>query len=322
MIRAFIIRLGYFALPVLIFACIGDIILSRTLKQSKTYASGEYPVWNDLYGGKIVADVVIYGSSRAVVQIDPHIIEDSLQQSSYNLGVDGHNFWLQYYRHAELLRRNKAPKVIIHSLDATTLTDRGNLFNSDQFLPYMLFDETIQSKTQDYKFFSRWDFNAPMIRFLGRDRAILHAASLLFTKQPDSVGRINGYQAQQKNWNDDLETARKKLGTYNIVIDSGALKLFKKYLQECKDQQIRIILVYSPQYIEGQQFIHNKKYILDTYRSLGNDYNIPFLDYSNDSICQSKLYFYNSGHLNKSGSALFTRMLSHDLKAYLTSVSR
>lgn len=317
MIRVFILRLAYFTLPLLIIGYFGDIILSSTLKKSKTFASGEYSTWNDLYQGKINYDIVIHGSSRAFVQIDPRIIEDSLRRSCYNLGIDGHNFWLQYFRHKELLRYNQQPKVVIHSLDVTTLTERGDLFNSDQFLPYMLFDESIQSNTNDYNFFTLWDFNVPMVRFLGKGRAMLHAAKLFFGTQPDSVGRTNGYQAQWQAWNADLEIARKKLSSYTIEPDSNALSLFKNYLKECHNQGIRIILVYTPQYIEGQHFIQNKESVLNIYRSLAKDYDVPFLDYSDDPICQSKAYFYNSGHLNKSGSELFTRKLSHHLRAYL-----
>jgi hypothetical protein len=317
MIRAFILRFAYFALPLLIIGSFGDIILSSILKKSKTFASGEYSTWNDLYQGKINHDIVIYGSSRAVVQIDPRIIEDSLQRSCYNLGIDGHNFWLQHFRHKEFLRHNHQPKVVVHSLDVTTLTERGDLFNSDQFLPYMLFDESIQSNTNDYNFFSAWDFKVPMVRFLGKGRAMLHAAKLLFGQQHDSVGRMNGYQAQRQAWNADLEIARKKSSSFTIEVDSNALSLFRNYLKECHDQGIRIIFVYTPQYVEGQHFIQNKESILNIYRSLARDYDVPFLDYSDDPICQSKAYFYNSGHLNKDGSARFTMKLSHDLRKYL-----
>ena len=317
MTRAFVIRLFYFMLPVIAFACVGDIIISKALKTSKTFASGEYSVWNDLFEGRINGDIVIYGSSRAVVQIDPRIIEDSLHQSCYNLGIDGHNFWLQYFRHSEFLKYNKAPKLIVHSLDVTTLTDRGDLFNSDQFLPYMLFDRSIQSTTHEHNFFSSWDFNAPMARFMGKERALLHAASQLVNKQPDSLGRINGYQPQPKTWNADFETARKKLSSINIEMDSGALELFKTYLQECNDRGIKIVFVYTPQYIEGQNFIQNKDEILNLYKKLADTNHIPFMDYSNDPICESKEYFYNSGHLNKTGSVLFTRKLGHDLLPYM-----
>ena len=317
MLREFILQVAYFTLTLLIIGSLGDIILSSTLKKSKTYASGEYSTWNDLYQGKINSDVVIYGSSRAVVQIDPRIIQDSLQRSCYNLGIDGHNFWLQYFRHKELLRYNHEPKIVIHSLDVTTLTERGDLFNSDQFLPYMLFDESIQSNTKDYEFFSVWDFKVPMVRFLGKERSMLHAAKLLCWRQSDSVGRMNGYQAQRLAWNADLEIAKKKFSTYTIDLDSNALNLFRNYLTACHDQGIKVILIYTPQYIEGQHFIQNKESILNIYRSLANDYDVPFLDYSDDPICQSKAYFYNSGHLNKDGSALFTMKLSHDLKKYL-----
>jgi hypothetical protein len=317
MIRAFIIQLSYFALPLLIISFVGDFILSNTLKKSKTFASGEYSTWNDLYQGKINTDIAIYGSSRAVVQIDPRIIEDRLQRSCYNLGIDGHNFWLQYFRHKELLRFNHPPMVIIHSLDVTTLTERSDLFNSDQFLPYMLFDESIQSQTNDYNFFSAWDYKVPLVRFLGKGRAMLHATKLLFGGQPDSVGRMNGYQAQWQGWNTDLEIARKRSSSYTIEMDTNAISLFRNYLNECRDQNIRVILVYTPQYIEGQHFIQNKESILNVYRSLAKEHAVPFLDYSDDPICQSKTYFYNSGHLNKDGSALFTKKLSHDLREYL-----
>jgi hypothetical protein len=265
MIRTFILRLAYFALPLLIVGHFGDIILSSALKKSKTFASGEYSTWNDLYQGKVNHDIVIYGSSRAVVQIDPRIIEDSLQRSCYNLGIDGHNFWLQYFRHKELLRYNHQPKVVIHSLDVMTLTERGDLFNSDQFLPYMLFDESIQSNTNDYKLFSAWDFKVPIIRYLGKGRAMVHAAKLLVGRQPDSVGRKNGYQAQRQAWNADLEIARKKLSSYTVETDNNALSLFRNYLKECHDQGISIILVYTPQYIEGQHFIQNmNQYLTST----------------------------------------------------------
>ena len=317
MTRAFVLRLAYFALPLFVIGFFGDIILSNTLKKSKTYASGEYATWNNLYQGKINNDIVIYGSSRAVVQIDPRIVEDSLQRSCYNLGIDGHNFWLQYFRHKELLTYNRQPTVIIHSLDVTTLTERGDLFNSDQFLPYMLFDEEIQLNTNDYNFFSAWDFKVPLVRFLGKGRAMLHATKLLFGGQPDSVGRTNGYQAQWQGWNADLEIARKRLSSYTIELDTNAISLFRNYLRECRDQSIRVILVYTPQYIEGQDFIQNKESILNIYRSLAKEHDVPFLNYSDDPICQSKAYFYNSGHLNKDGSALFTRKLGHVLRGYL-----
>jgi len=221
---------------------------------------------------------------------------------------------MQYFRHTEFLKHNQKPWLIIHSLDVTTLNERGDLFNADQFLPYMWFDDAIESSTASYSFFSFFDFHIPMVRYFGNTQAILHSMKQLFMSQPDSLGRMKGYRGQSVSWNEDLSKAQQKISSYEVVIDSNAVSLFCKYLKECRELNIKVIFVYSPQYIEGQKFVRNKDAILDIYRKLSKEYDIPFLDYSDDPMCQSKTNFYNSNHLNKKGSEHFTRKLAHDLK--------
>ena len=53
------------------------------------------------------------------------------------------------------------------------------------------------------------------------------------------------------------------------------------------------------------------------YKNISMKYNIPFLDYSSDTICLSKDYFYNAEHLNLMGTNLFSRKLTSDLKKYI-----
>jgi hypothetical protein len=105
--KKFVLKIFIFLLPILLLPYPIDIIFSKYLSESKYYAKGEVKVWKDIYDGKINSDCVIYGSSRAWRHISPQIIKDSLLVSSYNLGVDGLNFPIQYLRHKELLKYNK-----------------------------------------------------------------------------------------------------------------------------------------------------------------------------------------------------------------------
>jgi lysophospholipase L1-like esterase len=50
------------------------------------------------------------------------------------------------------------------------------------------------------------------------------------------------------------------------------------------------------------------------YRKYADDYQIPFFDYSNDSLCLNKELFYNTTHLNKKGADLFSKKLASDLR--------
>lgn len=43
--------------------------------------------------------------------------------------------------------------------------------------------------------------------------------------------------------------------------------------------------------------------------------NVPYLDYTNDPICNDSNYFCVAVHLNQKGAELFSTKLANDLKA-------
>jgi len=92
------------------------------------------------------------------------------------------------------------------------------------------------------------------------------------------------------------------------------IKLFEKFLSECKVQDINLIFVYAPEYKEGQKFLEKREEVIKIYKKYSEQYQIPFYDYSNDAICYQKKYFYNSVHMNKTGAELFTTKLIDTLK--------
>lgn len=310
--KKLLVNLTIFLIPLIVFMFLGDWFLSRQLRQSR---DGEFSVWNDIYDSKINADIVVYGSSRAMVHMDPLIIKDSLMVNAYNLGLNGHNFWLQYFRHQELLKYNKAPKFIIHSVDIFTLVKRRDLFHMEQFLPYMLFNGEIQQWTGSYEGYKKYDYFIPLVRYYGQYKTIgrILQTSFFGSTEADSA-RYLGFSAQNQAWNDDLVKARKKFPDFRVKIDIASVKLFEKYLKECQEAGIAIALIYTPEYIEGQDFVKNRSEIINTFSFLSAKYNIPFIDYSNDSISYKRNYFYNASHLNSTGARVFTSKMMHDLK--------
>ena len=99
-----------------------------------------------------------------------------------------------------------------------------------------------------------------------------------------------------------------------MTIDSAITRQFENYLSDCRKMNIKMIFVYTPEYIDGQHFVVNRNEIMQLYRNISRNYNVPFYDYSNDSLCFQKKYFYNASHLNKEGSFLFTDAFINDLK--------
>lgn len=312
--KKFIIKSVLFLLPLVVSAYFIDRFLSYQLTTSNVHAQKEYPTWNDVMGGKVNSDIVINGSSRAWVQYDPMMMQDSLHASVYNLGIDGHNFWLQYMRYQLLLKHNKKPKLMVQSVDITFFEKRTDLYNMDQFLPYMLWDQIIQDYTGSYNGYNYFDYKIPLIRYYGKFEAIKTAVKLKLGIQNNPIQRVRGYEAQIKKWNNDLLMAKIKMNYYEVKADLRSMELFDRFLAECKKDNIQVILVYPPEYIDGQKFVRNRKMVIDLFEGFSKKYEAPFYDFSSDSLSFNQDYFYNSTHMNKVGAELFTQRVIQIIK--------
>lgn len=312
--KKFILKILVFISPVILSGYFIDFFISQNLRKSNSHAVMEYPTWNAIMDGKLNADILVYGSSRAWVHFDPKIMEDSLNHSVYNLGIEGHTFNMQYFRHLLALKYNPKPKLIIHSVDIGTIS-KGNLYNEDQFLPYMLWNDAFYMYMSKYEGFSYFDYKIPLLRYVGKLEALKSIIKMIASPKSNLVERVKGYQGKNYPWNNDFDRAKKTMKKYSAVPDSLSLNLFDKYLKECKEQNIKVILVYSPYYIEGQEFIENQKQIITIYKTLAQKYELSFLDFTNDEICFDKKYFYNASHMNITGAELFTKKLCCQLKS-------
>ena len=316
--KIFLYRLILFFIPIIIIAYPLDLLISSNLKKSNSHAAKEYPVWNDIIDNQINPEISIYGNSRAWVQINPKIISDSLHLSTYNFGIDGHNFWLQYFRHRLLTNQNKKPKIILCSVDIFTLQKFKDLYNSDQFLPYMLNNPIFKEWTADYNGFTWVDYHIPLIRYYSKYSS-LETAVKMYLKSNNPPQRVKGFQSQNKKWNQDFEKTKTELKNYSIKIDSNSVNLFHNFLKECKSDNIQVIMIYTPEYIEGQKFIKNRDELIQLYESISKKHGIKFINYSTHPICLNKTYFYNATHVNKEGSKLLTHIIAKDVKAILKS---
>jgi hypothetical protein len=311
--KKFIIKLAWFILPIFIIAFPLDYAISHLLKKTAAY-QGELEVWRDIYSTKAKCEIAIYGSSRAWVHVSPTIISDTLQQDAYNFGMDGHNFWLQYLRHIELLKHNKKPKTIILSLDIFSLQKRTDLYQMEQFLPIMYLNDSIRKYTSSYTGFSSADYYLPLVRYAGKGVVLKKSLQILLGNEPITRYRTKGYAGIEKQWTTDYEKARNMLQSYAIKFDNKTIELLERFIIECRTNNIELVLLYTPEYVEGQKFVTNKKQLMGIFEGLAKRYALDFYDYSSDSICLDKSLFYNVTHLNKAGSEVFTRKFASDLK--------
>ncbi len=271
--------------------------------------------WNDLFDGKINADMLINGSSRAWVQFSPYIIDSSLGINSYNLGMDATPPDIQYERLKVYLRYNKKPKYILQEVGyVTTFFASRHLPNYQQFLPYLSDSAIWRLYKGLYPNVSLVERYFPLYKYNNQLPIIKEGLQSYFGRGITS-GKYKGYMGQERYWDSSFsEMVKSNQKGFDCKIEPKALATMEQYLTMCKENDIQIFLVYPPFYYEANRYIVNHQLILNKLRELARKYDVPYLDYRNTYLDSSRTYYYNSQHLNKRGSELFTQMLVNDLK--------
>jgi hypothetical protein len=203
--------------------------------------------------------------------------------------------------------------LIVLILDYRTLDKRPDLYNEAQFLPYFNEDELRQA-TREYEGFGLMDYCLPLIRYKGYRKEQRLAIQNLLGLPQRRTDRYRGYAGQNKPWTGEFEKAKRERGHYHQPLDTPSIWLFEQFLGEMKMAAVPLVMVYPPEYVEGQTLVLNREEIFSLYRRLSRQYGIPLLDYSGDPLSLSKELFYNTQHLNKKGAELFTGLLVQQLR--------
>jgi hypothetical protein len=178
----------------------------------------------------------------------------------------------------------------------------------------MLWNKNIFMSTSSYVGFNQLDYFVPLIRYYGKNTAKEIIVEMDEKDNCKLPTRQFGFRAQNKKWSDDFEKAKRTSEFYEASLHSESIFLFERFIEECQDKGIQLIFVYSPEFIEGQEYTKNRKDIIDIFIKYSKKYNITYLDYSKDSISYEKRYFYNATHLNADGALIFSEQFANDLQ--------
>ena len=321
--KKFIYRLFYFIFVPFILAFIFDILITERLKKNTEFPC-ENEVWNDIYSSKIDADILVLGSSRAWVQFDPKVFNDSLGKTCYNLGEDGSNVFLQYLRFKEYCANNSHPEVVVWSVDMFSYKNGDNGYPTYRYYPYMLFNTNMYNLliekgkigTNGTKFFM------PFLRYLNpmsfrsamseRNNNYVEKFGMSFQLNSEGNFRENGYRGLDVVWEDSFGRGE-DIHSYRIEIDYDLYHLMKSTVEDLLRKNVDVFLVYAPEYIDGQAVIENRDTIMSLFKQLANETGVSLFDYSKDDISFQRNLFYNNQHLNITGATLFTQHLVSEL---------
>lgn len=294
-------------MALLLLASVLDLFITRNLQRSKARMFCGY---NDLYSERFHCDAVVMGSSRGQVQYDPRILDSVLGVDSYNLSVDGRCIDAEIVIYNAYRKHNPKPTLIIQNVDVTSL-NASNGYEREQYLPYIRKDDLFdQIKTSEG--FSWADYYLPLVRYAGYTQVIKEGLGL--KNKLACFAMYKGYCGHDKGWDG---RAFQSVSSVPFEVDPSVVEKFDQYLAQCKNEGIRVVMVFAPVYIGVTDKMDSPQEMFDYYQSIADKYQFQVLNYTYDSICYDTAYFYNAMHLNKKGAELFSVKLAMDLKEQL-----
>lgn len=314
--KIFLFKIIFYFISIIIICFIIQYFVDEGFHK---YEADDYAIWNKIFSGEAGSDIIINGSSRAVVEFNPRIIEDSTNLSCFNIGINGGELTTIKSRWDSYIAFNDAPKILIKNFDIILFDEESFIFNKKKYLPY-LSNQTVASNLEKIDNNIGLEKNIPFYKYRGLYEMIFIGLKSYFNFiHVTENNSYKGYSPVKKTWNQNLG---KHIGSPKAVtLPKNRLKFgfnyFKKLNMECKKKKVKLILVHAPMYYELRRLLPQMDSVIHVMKQLALHNDFQFWDYSKDSISFSRKYYYNSEHLNKLGSEIFSSQLASNLTKYL-----
>lgn len=252
-------------------------------------------------------DILIMGSSRAAHHYIPQIFEDSLGMNCYNAGSDGQCIYYHYALLASMLERGAKPRLVLYevmNLDAEVSSIGSFTLDAalDRLAPhygeYRAIDELFNQKKcwmENLKLKSKtYRYNSKLVQIIKCN----------YIPSPE----YKGYEAligkmDIKSFTKDLEKESNTIKHKSADIDGSKLEYVKKFIMLCKENDIRLVFMYSPYY--NSDLSYGTKLI----KKIAESEGIPFYDFVTNSIFNTPEYFKDVMHLNDEGAREYSKYI-------------
>jgi len=302
-------RLAGFACLIAVLSFVLNAVINSGLRRIRT---SDFGVSNRIVDGQVNADIVISGSSRALAHYDARIIQEATGRTAFNIGLNGSQTDMQLARLKSYLRHNKKPLLVIQNLDVFSfqITHSG-VYDPGQYFPYLgeppLYAALARIDPEIWKarFVPLYGYAVEDLRF---DWLLGVMGFLGWNPHED---HILGFRPHFSGWTDDFERF-KAMNPHGVQfeIEPEGVAEMEGLLELCKEQGIKVLLVYSPEYVEMQRLTINRTAVFAGFDRLGDRYAAPVWDYSTSRISARQSNFYNSQHLNAQGAEEFSRQIA------------
>ena len=194
-------------------------ILVFGLNRCNTSARG---VWNKVIHGEVNAEILVCGSSRALIHYDPRIISREIGKSAFNTGRTGtfpdlQLSWLKTY-----LVHNRAPHYILLNVDRNCFCTTKHPYEPEQYIPYLDEPDLYRELVSRERRFAR-ERRIPLLGII-EHRLVLTALGGL-VRLNTREDRFDGFEPKDIPWTGEFEKFKALHPTGELASVENALGL-------------------------------------------------------------------------------------------------
>lgn len=278
--------------------------------------TSQFGAFNAVMDGRVNAEILVSGSSRALSHYDPRIIQKVTGRSAYNLGRNSSQMDLEVGLLKTYLKHNAKPGLVIQNLDLFSFerTSKGSIYDPGYYIPY-LYDETLYNTVR--KFVPdvwKWKY-VPLYGYAVADMRFTWIKGLLSCLGVDAKeDHFLGFNPRDARWTEDFSRFRAAHPEgINFKVEPEGVAALEELIRLCQKDGIDVLLVYSPEFHEIQPMENNRKEIIGKFLALARKFDVPFWDYSDHVLSRQQELFQNSQHLNGRGAEQFSVDLANRL---------
>ncbi len=274
---------------------------------------------NKIVNHSIDPDIIVFGSSVSEVGVSSRIIQAGTGASVFNCSLNGTRFMQYKGMIDEFISYSKNNKYVIlvetyfsfEKTDALAFIDRYLAHINNQYLFNSLY--AIQP---DLAWKCRY---VPFYKYVAATHVYYKNAVIgwkNFIKKTQSDTSL-GYAPVDSDWQSDADEAIKNTPHFDISIDGPTAECYRETVQELEKRGKKVIIVLMPMYTEMLKRVTDLTPLRNKLNEMSSATGARFLDFSTSGLCAEKQFFYNSNHLNRPGSVVFSAVLADSLKTIM-----
>ncbi|MBQ7820361.1 MAG: hypothetical protein IJ341_13215 [Bacteroidales bacterium] len=251
-------------------------------------------------------ELMILGSSRAAHHYVPQVFEDSLGMSCYNAGSDGMCIYYHYGILASRIQRGCPPKMVILEVIGTDVeVSQGATFTLDAALDRYAPHYGEFAEIDSLFVFNGWKEKVKLMsKTYKYNSKLVQTIKCNYIPWPED----RGYESLSKVMKvaEGEKTADVLASSSDeLHIEERKLEYLQKCIDDCKANDIKLVMCYSPYY--GQTVPKSNQMIEELAKANG----VKFLNYGDDLRFQKPEYFQDASHLNDTGAKEYSKEITY-----------